>query len=155
MGNNQNLSVDKVLIFIGGLLILGAMYSLWFGATTLTWLLIYNGLGLVFIGRFFKGVIFGKTNGRILRITLKEKESAENGKIIEEQKYNKFAIIGFILPFFAVYGGSLFGIVGLLLGVVARLQIKYNNEKGKGLAIAAITIGFIWSFVIDLVKRLT
>ena len=154
MENNQNLRVDQVLIFIGGLLILGAMYSLWFGATTLTWLLVYNGLGLIFIGRFFKGAIFGKTNGRILRITLKEKERAENGKIVEEQEYNKYAIIGFFLSFFAMYGGSLFGVVGFLLGIVAWLQIK-PNEKGKGLAVAAITIGFIWIFVINLAKRLT
>jgi len=147
MENNQNLRVDQVLIFIGGLLILGAMYSLWFGATTLTWLLVYNGLGLIFIGRFFKGAIFGKTNGR------KEKERAENGKIVEEQEYNKYAIIGFFLSFFAMYGGSLFGVVGFLLGIVARLQIK-PNEKGKGLAVAAIIIGFLWIFVINLAQRL-
>lgn len=80
-------------------------------------------------------------------------ETKENTKI-EEQKYNKPAIIGLVLSIIAVFGVGLAGIAGLILGIVALVQIKHTHEKGKGLAIAAIIVGFIWSFVIGIVRRL-
>ena len=54
------------------------------------------------------------------------------------QKTNTLAIVGFVLSFF-------FSFVGGILGIVALGQINKSNdmESGKGLAIAAIIIGFI------------
>lgn len=69
-------------------------------------------------------------------------------------KYNKNATIGFVLSIVSIFGIGLAGLIGFILGIVALTQIKHTSEKGKGLAIAAIIIGFIWSFVISIVKRL-
>jgi len=44
--------------------------------------------------------------------------------------------VGFILAFFV-------NLVGVILGFVALSQIKRTGEQGRGLAIAAIVIGFI------------
>ncbi|MDP3961720.1 MAG: DUF4190 domain-containing protein [Pseudorhodobacter sp.] len=71
-----------------------------------------------------------------------------------EQKYNKSAVIGLVLSIISVFGVGLAGIAGFILGIVALTQIKHTHEKGKGVAIAAIIIGFIWSFVIGIVRRL-
>lgn len=49
--------------------------------------------------------------------------------------YNTMAIVGFILSFFI-------SVVGVILGFVALSQIKKTGEQGRGLAIAAIIIGF-------------
>lgn len=50
-------------------------------------------------------------------------------------RYNILAIIGFIASFFV-------SVVGIVLGFIALSQIKRTGEKGRGLAIAAIVIGF-------------
>lgn len=71
-----------------------------------------------------------------------------------EQKYNKSAVVGLVLSIVSVFGVGLAGIAGFILGIVALTQIKHTHEKGKGLAIAAIVVGFIWSFVIGIVRRL-
>lgn len=71
-----------------------------------------------------------------------------------EQKYNKFVIIGFVFSVVAIFGLGLAGIIGFILGIIALTQIRYTHEKGKGLAIAAIVIGFIWSFVIGIINFL-
>lgn len=73
---------------------------------------------------------------------------------IAEKKYNKSAIIGLVLSIIAVFGVGLAGITGFVLGIVALVQVRYTHEKGKGLAIAAIIVGFIWSFVIGILRRL-
>ena len=83
----------------------------------------------------------------------------ENSKHIEnkkvtEQKYNKSAVVGLILSIISVFGVGLAGIVGFILGIVALTQIKHTHEKGKGVAIAAIIVGFIWNFVIGILRRL-
>ncbi|NII49843.1 DUF4190 domain-containing protein [Frigoribacterium endophyticum] len=49
-------------------------------------------------------------------------------------KTNVLAIVGIILAFFVP-------LVGVILGFVARSQIKRTGEKGSGLALAAIIIG--------------
>ena len=86
----------------------------------------------------------------------------ENIKINEQvtkvdggnQKHNKSSIIGFVFSIISIFGLGLAGIVGFILGIVALTQIKYTREKGKGFAIAAIIIGFIWSFVFGIIRRL-
>jgi|SRR3989344_3942263 len=70
------------------------------------------------------------------------------------ETYNKTAIIGLILSIIAIFGIGLAGIVGFILGIVALVQIKHTDEKGKGLAIAAIVIGSIWSFGVAILKLL-
>lgn len=45
------------------------------------------------------------------------------------------AIVAFIVTFFI-------NIVGIILGFIALNQIKRTGEKGHGLALAAIIIGF-------------
>lgn len=49
--------------------------------------------------------------------------------------YNTMSIVAFILAFFL-------SVVGIILGFVALSQIKRTGEQGRGLAIAAIVIGF-------------
>jgi len=58
-------------------------------------------------------------------------------QVSQPSKYNTLAIIAFI---FAI----LVSPVGFILGIIALSQIKKTNEKGKGLAIAAIVIGAIF-----------
>lgn len=72
----------------------------------------------------------------------------------EEIKYNKQAAIGLILSIVSIFGVGLAGLVGFILGIIALNQIKHTHEEGKGLAIAAIIIGFIWSFGTGILKRL-
>ena len=81
-------------------------------------------------------------------------EQAKDATKLAEQKYNKSAVIGLVLSIISVFGVGLAGIAGFILGIVALTQIKHTHEKGKGLAIAAIIVGFIWSFVIGIVRRL-
>ncbi|QHC56250.1 DUF4190 domain-containing protein [Rathayibacter tanaceti] len=50
-------------------------------------------------------------------------------------RYNVLAIIGFIAAFVV-------NIVGIVLGFIALSQIKRTGEKGRGLALAAVIIGF-------------
>ena len=73
---------------------------------------------------------------------------------VVEQKYNKPAIIGLVLSIIAVFGVGLAGIAGFILGIIALVQIKHSKEKGKGLAIAAIIVGFIWSFGTGILRKL-
>ncbi len=46
------------------------------------------------------------------------------------------SIVAFILAFFV-------SIVGIILGFVALSQIKRTGEQGRGLALAAVIIGFV------------
>lgn len=71
-----------------------------------------------------------------------------------QQKYNKSAIVGIVLSVVSIFGLGLAGLAGFILGIVALVQIKHTKEKGRGIAIAAIIIGFIWSFVIGILRRL-
>ncbi len=65
------------------------------------------------------------------------------------QKTNTLAIVSFVLAFF-------FSIVGGILGLVALDQIKRSAgmEGGKGLAIAAVIIGFVPIVVIVILALL-
>ncbi|MFI5061654.1 MAG: DUF4190 domain-containing protein [Actinomycetales bacterium] len=53
-----------------------------------------------------------------------------------QPRYNTLAIVAFILAFFV-------SIVGIILGFVALSQIKRTGEQGRGLALAAVIIGFV------------
>lgn len=54
----------------------------------------------------------------------------------EGEKYNTLAILSFVFSF-------LFFPAGFILGIIALSHIKKSNEKGKGLAIAAIVISSV------------
>jgi len=69
-------------------------------------------------------------------------------------KYNKKALWGFILSIISIFGLGLAGLIEFILGIIATNELKYTKEKGKGLAIAAIIVGFIYSFGINILKRL-
>lgn len=71
-----------------------------------------------------------------------------------EQKYNKSAVAGLVLSIISIFGVGLAGIIGFILGIVALTQIKHTSEKGKGMAIAAIIIGFIWGFAFGIIQQL-
>ena len=51
-----------------------------------------------------------------------------------QQGTNVLAIVGFIAAFFC-------GLAGIIMGIIARSQIKTRGQSGDGLAIAAIVIG--------------
>ncbi len=53
-----------------------------------------------------------------------------------QRGYNTMSIVALVLAFF-------FSIVGVILGFVALSQIKRTGEQGRGLAIAAIIVGFV------------
>ena len=66
----------------------------------------------------------------------------------KNEQTNTISIIGFVLSLFD-------GLIGLILSIVALVQINKSGEKGKGLAIAGVIIGalrivltFILLFVI-------
>jgi uncharacterized membrane protein len=52
------------------------------------------------------------------------------------QHFNTLAILAFVLVWLTV-------IVGLVLGYIALSQIKRTGERGHGLALAAVVIGWI------------
>ncbi len=54
----------------------------------------------------------------------------------QQAGYNTMSIVAFILAFFV-------SIVGIILGFVALSQIKRTGEQGRGLALAAVIIGFV------------
>ncbi|MGO4593738.1 DUF4190 domain-containing protein [Leifsonia sp. 2TAF2] len=50
--------------------------------------------------------------------------------------WNTMSIVAFVATFFI-------SIVGIILGFIALSQIKRTGEQGRGLALAAIIIGFV------------
>lgn len=50
--------------------------------------------------------------------------------------YNVFAILAIIFVWFA-------GLLGLIFGYIALSQIKRTGERGHGLALAAVILGWI------------
>ena len=52
------------------------------------------------------------------------------------EKWNVLSIVGFVL---SILG---FNIVAIVLGFIGLSQVKKTGERGRGLAIAAIIIGF-------------
>ena len=54
------------------------------------------------------------------------------------RKYDQFAVAGFVL---SLIGGSL---VALVLGIMGLVRTRDGRAKGRGLAIAAVTIALVW-----------
>lgn len=61
------------------------------------------------------------------------------------QKTNAMAVVALVLAIFSIFVSwtFLFALLGLILGIVAKGQIKKNNEGGKGLATGAIVVSAI------------
>jgi hypothetical protein len=59
----------------------------------------------------------------------------------DQQNTNVLAILSLIFAF-------LVPLVGLILGIIALVQINKSGQKGKGLAIAGIIVSIMWFFVI-------
>jgi peptidyl-prolyl cis-trans isomerase B (cyclophilin B) len=57
--------------------------------------------------------------------------------------WNTMSIVAFVATFFI-------SILGIILGFIALSQIKRTGEQGRGLALAAVIIGFI-SIVIGII----
>jgi hypothetical protein len=55
---------------------------------------------------------------------------------------NSLAVIGFVLSLIG------FGVVSVIMGAIALSQIKKSNQKGRGLAIAAIIIGILTTTIV-------
>ena len=74
-----------------------------------------------------------------------EPNQNNNTNTTEVQKTNGTAIAGFVCSIVGIFfAGLIMGILGISLGVTARKHIQvFENEKGKGLATAAIIIGII------------
>jgi hypothetical protein len=60
------------------------------------------------------------------------------------EKWNVLAIVGFVIVFFG------FSLVSIILGFIALNQIKNTGERGRGLAIWAIVLGFV-SIIIGII----
>jgi hypothetical protein len=60
------------------------------------------------------------------------------------EKWNVLSIVGFILVFFG------FSVISIILGFIGLSQIKKTGERGRGLALAAVIIGFA-SIVIGII----
>jgi hypothetical protein len=86
------------------------------------------------------------------RVSIEEVGGIETKQ--EQTKYNKTAITSIILSIISIFGIGLAGLIGFILGITALIQIKHSKERGKSVAIAAIIIGFIWSFITSILKQL-
>jgi hypothetical protein len=60
------------------------------------------------------------------------------------EKWNVLAIIGFVIVFLG------FSLISIILGFIALSQIKKTGERGRGLALWAIILGFL-SIIIGII----
>ena len=67
---------------------------------------------------------------------MKKKKSVKKTK--NKVNFSKMAITGFVLSFL-----SWFAILGIILCIVALMQIKKSNKRGRKLAISGIIIGIL------------
>lgn len=76
----------------------------------------------------------------------KRSKAIKSGSIVLAERYNTLSIVGFILAFFVSLGA-------VILGHLSLAQIKRTNERGWGLAVAALVLGYsgIFSGIIFIV----
>lgn len=94
------------------------------------------------------------TEGVIKDLKKQNKADLPKEMINIKTPFSRLSIIGFVLSIISIFGIGLAGLIGFILGIVAMIQIRYKEERGKGLAISAIIIGFIWSFGVGILRRL-
>jgi hypothetical protein len=66
------------------------------------------------------------------------------------QTSNGMAIASMVLGIAGLVSCGLSGVVGLVLGYVARRQIREGNGTGGGMALAGIILGWVWTGLIAL-----
>ncbi len=54
------------------------------------------------------------------------------------EKWNVLSIVGFVLSVIGI------NVVAIVLGFVGLNQVKKTGERGRGLALAAVIVGFVW-----------
>lgn len=82
------------------------------------------------------------------------KSSPNKGALKSKTKRNRLSVIAFILSLFSVIGIGLAGLVSIVLGIIALVQIKNTKEPGMGFAIAAIIIGVLFGIVASIARQL-
>jgi hypothetical protein len=65
----------------------------------------------------------------------RRKKAVNAGTLILADKTNALSIVGFVVVFFAA-------LPGIIVSHVALAQIKKSNERGWGLAVAGLWIGY-------------
>jgi hypothetical protein len=70
--------------------------------------------------------------------------AAQPAPAVPAEKWNVLSIVGFVLSLVG------FSVISVILGFIGLSQIKKTGERGRGLAIAAIIIGFA-SIVIGII----
>lgn len=65
----------------------------------------------------------------------RRKKSINAGTLVLADKTNTLSIVGFVVVFFAA-------LPGVIVSHVALAQIKKSNERGWGLAVAGLSIGY-------------
>jgi hypothetical protein len=71
----------------------------------------------------------------VLRASSRRKEAIAAGDLVLKEKTNTFAIISLIVVFFGA-------VPGIVFGHIALAQLKASSERGWGLAVAAVWIGY-------------
>ena len=74
--------------------------------------------------------------------------ASQNPIVYQSYGTNGFAIAGFILSFLG-------GLLGLIFSIVGCVKAPQYGGKGKGLAIAGITISCIWVGIILFIWAMT
>lgn len=84
----------------------------------------------------------------------KMQNSNQPTKAVETNpEQNKKALWGLILSIISIFGVGLAGIVGMVLGLLALTEIKHMGQSGRGMAISAIIIGFIWGVFLGIARQ--
>jgi hypothetical protein len=71
----------------------------------------------------------------VVRASRRRRRAVQNGELVVQDKTNVLAIIAFVVVFFGA-------LPGVIIGHIALYQVKKTNEKGWGLAVAALWIGY-------------
>ncbi|KQV06433.1 DUF4190 domain-containing protein [Leifsonia sp. Root112D2] len=71
----------------------------------------------------------------VVRASRRRGRAIESGELVLQDKTSVLSIVAFVIVFFGA-------IPGIILGHVALSQLKKTNEKGWGLAVAALWIGY-------------
>lgn len=71
----------------------------------------------------------------VVRAARQRRRRIDSGDLVLREKTSVLSIIAFVVVFFGA-------IPGIVIGYVALYQLKRTNEKGWGLAVAALWIGY-------------
>lgn len=73
---------------------------------------------------------------------MSQSQSSNEPQVPTPKKTNGLAIASLVSSFF-------FGMLGIILGIIALTQVNKSNDNGKGLAVAGICIG-VFSMVMHM-----